>query len=130
MFSLSRRFCAVALVLATAALAPASARACDRWGAVVIQNRSEVTIPFQMRLGTDGAWIDYTVPARTKHAIYFRLDESGRVATPHIRFDNSQGAIKTYSLGFYEVDLANTQKGKPFKFEYQTNTGWDLYTAD
>src|ERR1700676_288042 len=113
--SVKRRSCVLALVVAAAVFPAASARAEDRTGAVAIVNRSEVAIPFQMRLGTEEPWRDYTVPANTQLNIHFPLDQFGRAYTPEIRFENSKGTIKSYSLPFYEVDWSNLHRGKPYK---------------
>jgi hypothetical protein len=83
-----------------------------------------------MRLGTEGPWTDYTCPPYTDYHIHFALDHCGRVPPPHISFDNGKGRDKTYSLKFYELDSATSTNGKPYKFEYNDGTGWDLFTAD
>jgi len=119
-----------ALLWAAATVPTASAQTTHRWGAVVIRNPYEVAIPFQMRVGTEGPWKDYTVAVRTEYVFHFPLDQNGRSLLPHIRFQNGKGAIKTYSLPFYEVNIAATHLGKPYKFEYNAQTGWDLYTAE
>jgi hypothetical protein len=128
--SVQRRLCVLAFVVAAPALCAAPAQAGQRWGAVVLQNNSDVTLTFQMRLGTEGDWTDYTVPPKTNYAVEFALDRRGRAYTPYIRFDTSKQTTRTYSLEFYEVDGADPQKGKPYKFVYDENTGWDLFKAD
>jgi hypothetical protein len=130
MWSWKRHVYVLALVLAASAVPTASAHARARWGAVTIQNHSEVGLSFQMRLGTRGPWTDYNVPAYTNYTVYFRLNSRGRVPSPHIRFDNSKGRTRRYSLNFYEVNRAANEPGKPYKFEYKARGGWNLYTAD
>jgi hypothetical protein len=131
MFSpVQRCVCVLALVIAAAAVPAASAQGEGRTGAVALQNRSTVAIPIQMRLGTEGPWTDYTVSPSSNLNITFSLDRFGRTPLPHIRFENSKGTIKCYSLPFYEVEMGNLLRGKPYKFEYNSDVGWDLHTAD
>ena len=95
-----------------------------------IVNDSDVTNTVAMRLGTEGGWTDYKIPARTTVSIYFRLDDDGRVPAPRISFTSTKGDTRYYKLEFYEVAWKERFSGKPYKMVYDDTSGWDLLTAD
>src|SRR5688572_10929535 len=62
-----------------------------RLGGVVIQNPTENTIYFQMRLGYEDAWTDYEVLPGDNLQVWFELDRDGLVLAPNLRFDRVGG---------------------------------------
>jgi hypothetical protein len=93
-----------------------------------IENKTGVTIRYQVKWGDDGPWKSVTLETNHVETHTFPLDGRGRAPGPHVKYDRigGDGAFtpKVYHLGFYAVGYsgyggrANNKEPKKYYFEY------------
>jgi hypothetical protein len=98
-----------------------------QYGAVVINNPSDNVLHYQMRWG-DGAWSNVCLQPHTDMTHWMQLDCHGRADVPEVRFVDTHGCRKVYSLDFYATCHPNDQTAKMYSFQYSRNgRNLDLY---
>jgi hypothetical protein len=91
-----------------------------QYGAVVLNNPSDVTLHYQIKWG-DGDWAPVCLPPHTDMTHWMPLDCRGRAPVPEVAFNDTHGCQKVYSLEFYATCRPNDQTAKMYSFQYSCN---------